>query len=378
MLLVTQALFIAGIAAIAGLEPSHHVVIADAEPNDTTDKLVTVPAPADAFILVGKLEQRAAPGCQPDTFMVLFDKLNSFVLTDDNDSNKGNGWASGLFAVTDADGFIDNGDGSRSLRIGITGRADGFDGNFNGLNQNSGHRQLGAFTVFVTYHDAGGAIIGQPFEYTDAFVSGAEAFYINDTVPQNAVSADLCIDNTVGEVPNCNDVDFYLLTDLVPFCEYCITTVGGLDDQCQPTDTLLGWFDKNMTLIDLDDESGPVPGYARLCVTADFDGKARIAVTGSGDEDFDGDLDGQLVNSGSQGLARAPIECPDFSKGHGVCGCYTLDIRVSGPHGDNNNQDPTEAQLEGAMRVGDINMDGVTNTADLGILLGNFGWLAAP
>ena len=375
MLLAAHALIALGAFAVAGIPSAEHVIIADTEPNDTKDTLVNVPAPAGRFILVGKLEKRYAQGCEPDTFMVLFDKLNHFIAAEDNSANKGNGWASGLFGVSDANGFIDNGDGTRSLRIGVTGRADGFDGNFNGLNQNSAHLQFGDFTLFVIFRDAAGAQVGPTLEYTDGFDIGAEAFYINHLVPPSATSADLCIDNTVGEILNCNDVDFFCIKDLVPLCEYCVTTVGGIDCECKPTDTLLGWFDKNMALIDLDDESGPVPGYARLCVTADIDGRARIAVTGSGDEDFDGYLDGQFFNTGAQGVGRAPTECPDFLKGHGVCGCYTLDIRVNHPHTDNEN--PDEAQLQNAMSHGDINLDGDTNTADLGILLGNFGWASS-
>jgi len=372
-----QTMTAIGVCATAGPQTGHAVVLADEEPNDTKDQLVVVPAPADPFILVGKLEKRFAPGCQPDTFMVLFDKLNNFVATDDNGSNKGNGWASGLFGVDDATGFINNGDGTRSLRVGVTGRADGFDANFNGLNQNSAHLQFGAFTLSITFRDAGGAPIGDTFEYTDEFQIGAEAFYINALVPPSAGSADLCIDNTVGEVLNCTDVDYYCLKDLVPFCEYAITTVGGIDCECRPTDTLLGWFDKNMNLIELDDESGPVPGYARLIVTAEVDGRARFAVTGSGDENFDGLRDGQLLNAGNQGVGRAPTECPDFAEGHGVCGCYTLDIRVSHAHGGGSDEgagEPSQSQLEQAMSHGDINMDGATDTADLGLLIGAFGW----
>ncbi|MCB9839063.1 MAG: hypothetical protein H6813_06965 [Phycisphaeraceae bacterium] len=372
MLLAASASIAVGAVAVAGFTGGAPVVIADHEPNDTSDSLENISAPAGDFVLVGKLEKRYAPDCEPDTFMVLFDKLNRFVASDDNGSNKGNGWASGLFGVSDAAGFIDNGDGTRSLRVGVTGRADGFDANFNGLNQNGPHGQLGAFTLYVTFRDASGAPIDETLEYTDEFAIGAEAFYINFIVPASAASADICIDNTVGKVLNCTDVDYLCLKDLVPLCEYCITQIGGIDCECRPTDALLGWFDKNMNLIALDDESGPVPGYARLCVVADIDGRARIAVTGSGDEDFDGYLDGQLLNAGGQGVVRAPAECPDYLRGHGVCGCYTLDVRVNHPHNDGT--DPDEAQLLNAMTHGDINMDGVTNTADLGILLGAFGW----
>jgi len=375
MLLAATAIAALGAGAPGGFtDPGTPVVIADIEPNDTTDALVHIEAPAGRFILVGKLEKRYSPGCEPDTFLVLFDKLNNFISTDDNSSNKGNGWASGLFGVGDANAFIDNGDGTRSLRIGITGRADGFDANFNGLNQNGPHGQLGDFTLYVTFRDAMGNPVGSALEYTDGFDIGAEAFYINYFVPAGAVTADLCIDNTVGEVLNCSDVDFFCLKDLVPLCDYCVTTVGGLDCECRPTDTLLGWFDKNMALIDLDDEGGPVPGYARLCVTADVDGRARLAVTGSGDADFDGFLDNQVLNTGAQGVGRAPAECPEYLKGHGVCGCYTLEVRVDHPHTDG--ADPDEAALLSAMSRGDINMDGATNSSDLGLLLGNFGWIS--
>ena len=54
----------------------------------------------------------------------------------------------------------------------------------------------------------------------------------------------------------------------------------------------------------------------------------------------------------------------------------TLDIRVNHPH--SGAEAPSEAQLADAMGHGDINMDGTTDTADLGALLGNFGWIRPP
>lgn len=60
----------------------------------------------------------------------------------------------------------------------------------------------------------------------------------------------------------------------------------------------------------------------------------------------------------------------------GDCRRYTLDIRVNHPH--SGAEAPSEAQLEDAMSHGDINMDGTTDTADLGALLGNFGWISSP
>ena len=50
--------------------------------------------------------------------------------------------------------------------------------------------------------------------------------------------------------------------------------------------------------------------------------------------------------------------------------------------GLHDNEEPTSddgdagaiQQMEEAMSHGDLNMDGKTDTADLGVLLGNFGW----
>ena len=60
----------------------------------------------------------------------------------------------------------------------------------------------------------------------------------------------------------------------------------------------------------------------------------------------------------------------------GACRRYTLDIRVNHPH--SGAEEPSKAQLEDTMSHGDINMDGKTDTADLGVLLGNFGWISPP
>ncbi|MCB9848877.1 MAG: hypothetical protein H6814_10735, partial [Phycisphaeraceae bacterium] len=62
--------------------------------------------------------------------------------------------------------------------------------------------------------------------------------------------------------------------------------------------------------------------------------------------------------------------------GHGTAGCYTLCVEVFTPHtGGGQTMDGDAAAIQGAMDHGDINMDGKTDTADLGILIGNFGWL---
>ncbi len=189
------------------------------------------------------------------------------------------------------------------------------------------------------------------------------------------------MDNSIPIDTVCWDVDWLYIIGLVPYCDYCITQVGGIDCECNPTDLLLGWFDKLPELIYSADGGGPIAEYANLCLVADVHGAAIVVVTGSGDEDFDGLADSQQ---------RAPVECPEAPPGHGVCGCWTLWINLfdyagHGPGGDEDEgagagdtggESGAEAQMVQALLHGDINMDGITNTADLGIMLGSFGWRA--
>jgi hypothetical protein len=367
------------------------------EPNDVCDPLdLEGSCSLHDFLLCGKyiddkLEKRIEQGCEPDTYLVLFNKLNAFLNSNDNGSNKGNGWASGLFGVDGTNGIVDNLDGTFSLRIGVTGRADGFDGNFNGLFQNGPHGQLGKFKLYVTFLDDegdplvnpilpnGAGISPNPVCYEDEFNSGAEAFHINYTLPFGTESVDICIDNVIACEELRNDVDFFCIDGLVPLCDYCITQIGGLDCECIPTATAIGWFDKSCTLIFKEQGNHPtIPGYTQLCVPADANGRILIAVSGAGDCDFNG-LDDALQDLGDP---RAPSICPEPTPGHGVAGCYTLCIEVVGDHGGTPPGDGGgtggEAVMQEALNHGDLNMDGVTNTADLGILIGNFGWIAAP
>jgi hypothetical protein len=53
-------------------------------------------------------------------------------------------------------------------------------------------------------------------------------------------------------------------------------------------------------------------------------------------------------------------------------------VYVVGVHDNNDSGDGGDsgALMQEALDNGDLNMDGVTNTADLGLLLGNFGWVS--
>ncbi|MCB9838313.1 MAG: hypothetical protein H6813_03160 [Phycisphaeraceae bacterium] len=338
-------------------------------PFDWTEVVI----PGDCTYINGDLEKREARYCEPDTYMVCFDKLNNIIDSDDNSSEYGNGWASGFWG---SQCFVDNGDGTRSLRLGVTGRPDGLDGVFNGLFQNGPHGQLGGFTVHVDFRNSQGATVAEE-TYVDEFVIGAEAFHINYAVPASATDVHVNIDNTTGTVEVRCDVDFFKLVNLVPLCDYCIEQIGGLNCECVPTDARLGWFDKSCTLILTEGEGGAVAGYAKLCAVADANGEINLAVSGEHDADFDG-LHDYLQDAWYDAQGRAPIECPEVKPGHGEAGCYTLKVYVTAPHSGSSNDGAGASGdavlMQNALDHGDLNMDGVTNTADLGILIGNFGW----
>ncbi len=348
--------------------------------------------------LSGLLEERVTPGCQPDTYIVLFNKENEIINANNNGSSIGNGKASGLFDITEANGLSEGNGSDLWLRIGVTGFPDGLIKPFNGYPQNGPHGQLGEFEMTITFYDAGGEIISpaivqdgegkdvvidNPYVYTNEFETGAEAFRINFQAPRAfqgggvTASASIEIDNSTGLDPLCEDVDFFKYTGLIPMMDYCVTAVGGLSKECTPIDLQLGWFDKQCDLLLLDCDSGP-SGVAMLCFVSDVNGEAIIGVTGKGDDDFDGYLvpppaplvDGRAVNG-----------CPDPTTDHGVCGCYTLCIMPIDPHTGNLVDRSVESiaveRITEAMHHGDMNMDGSTDTADLGMLMGRYGWSAS-
>jgi hypothetical protein len=396
----------------------------ETEPNNSPDTANCIEILSDCVFINGKLQPNEFPGCDPDTVLVAFDKQLNFLedasgvrLINDDDAAAGDGRGSALWDIP----LVPNGGpGTGStLRLGVTGSRDVFEGmggsngDFNGLFENVPHGQLGQFTLTVTFVDdmgdplpdpamlPDGSLVANPIEYVEEFRSGGEAFYLNFIAPVGADAAHAVVDNTTGRVEYCNDVDFFEFKNLIPGCPYCVIQVGGLDEQCQQTDGLLAWYDKDGAVILTDDNSGEGV-FASLCdpdlaVVADVNGVIRIAFTGSGDNNFNGLKDGPdeidyLTNNpayaieypglvptafdmgqhSGQALGRAvDLVCADPPPAHGVCGCYTLKVMLDANAHDD---PPFVLTIENAMSHGDINMDGITNTADLGIMLGSFGW----
>jgi len=394
----------------------------ETEPNNSMDTANCIEVLTDCVFVSGKLQSNEFPECDPDTVLVAFDKQVNFLEDDlgarfinDDGSPEGDGRASALWNVP----LVPSGDGTSTVRLGVTGKGDvvegmgGTNGDFNGLIQNAAHEQLGEFTLTITFVDdmdnplpspamlPDGSEIENPFTIVEEFQSGGDAFYFNLVAPVGADTAHAVIDNTTGRIDACNDVDFFVFKNLIPGCPYCVTQVGGLNDQCTQTDAMLAWYQKSGDIIISDDNSG-AGVYADLCdpdlpVVADINGEIHIAITGSGDDNFNGLLDGpdedqylldnpEYANdypglppmpamvSGGQTFSRAvDLVCADPPPAHGECGCYTIKIMLDVVAHDDPVQNLT---VDEAMQHADLNMDGITDTADLGILLGNFGWTA--
>jgi len=352
--------------------------------NDTYESREIVNVNDDyCFYLSGKLQKNEYPGRYPDTYLFMFDKQDNVVCEDDNSSSKGNGKASACYGVAP----IPNGDDEKAtVRRGVTGRPDGVDNMFNGLFFNAPHQQYGEAEVCVTYYDDGGAELDQDI-YLCTFVTGAEAFRINYVVPEGTATVDVEIDNTTETFDICNDVDFYQLEGLEAACDYVVTVIGGVQYDCTPNCAILGWYNKNGELVlpvaslPMSDR-GEGENYgqgAQLSVISDANGRIRFAVSGYGDEDFNGLDDEYQDEWENDGAAEArnvetpPVILPPV---HDCCTCYTLKVEWN-KHVDNG--EPNGAPSDETMLLlsnGDLNTDGRVNVIDLAMMLNNWGWTA--
>jgi len=161
----------------------------------------------------------------PDTVLVIFDEHDEFVCDingnaaiNDNGSILGDGRASALYDIGDPGefipGFINNFDGTRSLRFGVSGYPDVVQipcistfQTFDGLFSHFSHGEIGRFIVYIEYfNDTGSSIVVETFE--GEFVYGFEAIRFYSIVPELAVSASVVIDNDLIEACEPADLNF--------------------------------------------------------------------------------------------------------------------------------------------------------------------------
>ena len=315
--------------------------------------------------ITGKLEKREVPNCQPDTYLFLFDKFGNVVAQDNNSSPLGNGKASAVFGVAP----IPNGDDpGATVRIGLTGRPDGIDNVFDGLFFNSPHQQVGEASVFVTYFDGAGVMLGRD-EYVADFKTGLDAFRINYEVPAGTASVDVVVDNTTDMIEYAGDVDFYELDCFPAACDVRVKIVGGMDYDCESIPLVIGWFDKNGNLVRCSTETTD-DGFAFIDVISDINGRVRLAISGAGDCDFDGLADGAM--SPVRSIETPCVELPEY---HGVSGVYVFCWEVI-KHGETEPGGGEGSPEFLMLSSGDLNLDGGVDVIDLAILINNWGWTA--
>jgi hypothetical protein len=168
------------------------------------------------------------------------------------------------------------------------------------------------------------------------------------------------------------DVDYYRVTGLEPGSVYEATIVAGMTPDHVFTDTMLGWFVDDGRAVAVDDNSGPLLGYSKVSFSADGSGAATLAVTGHGDDDFNGIMDPsmpyEMFGFGDYQLsialveqAEGPLERRADFNSDGIVDTADLSVMIAG------------FGLSIDEHRADLNGDGVVDTADLGMLLGVFG-----
>lgn len=417
--------------AVPQARPLH--TFCEVEDNDTWDRAQVLDAnvaaavsgvqqPVDCFFVTGKLQMDYIWDIEPKCALRAYAKPQP-ARTSTGQAIPGQTYepilASSNVGVIDS--LTPNDD--NTVRLAVASLMDAFDGTVNGLSQNGPHNERGEVTVELFINRSASQLDGVTPDqsYVFRFKSGTDALRLAFIAPGAQYVTVRCRQNT-GTVGVCYDTDFYRIVGLVPGNPYCITVVGGVTDRCTKTDTVLGWYDKQGYRIGgddgfNDDHAGTV--YPEICVYADVDGSIWFAISGKGDEDFDGLLDAtedqyfdflalvavrhgfvaayrqgaSVTDASAADVIRyprafvdrfgetvtfwedpryaalfAPGAPPEAHVAHGVCGSYCIKVQ---PAEHTSGGQPPVGQT-GAARA-DINNDGVINASDLALLLSYWG-----
>jgi len=310
-----------------------------------------------------------------------------------------------------------------SIRLGVAALFDAEDGTINGLAAKGLHGETGEVTICVDFDsEADLREEVESFEYTFEFQEGREALRLAYIAPEGAQSAEVvCKENAQKEVAY--DVDYYDVGGLRDDGQstYCLSVIGGLDVDCELTDTLIGAFDNNGLLLGtpqdrrINDDGPNLAPYSELCVLADSSGRLRFAVTGGGERadrnfnglydaeeidyflfleenGFDSDDDptyiedsffpgqnyvpgaslknsveaGDVIRLNREDFDESGFACPPD---HGVAGDYCIKVRFV-----EHTEDEADSPFNGFTAASvDFNQDGVVNGTDLATLISFWG-----
>jgi hypothetical protein len=159
------------------------------------------------------------------------------------------------------------------------------DADFDGLDDGSGspHDQFGAFEGFTQYYDESGGFIGGNYLGFYEFLNGDEVFFGTEFPPPNAVTYDIYLDNSVGDNCQCGDVDFQVVTGLIPGAAYEIRVTDA------DFDSILQTYDeKGIPLQFNDDDPDAGCCLSVITETADASGAVYFAISEIEDSGFGG------------------------------------------------------------------------------------------
>ncbi len=231
------------------------------EPNETFATATVAPAGVLVF------SDTLTPGSPlpPNTFLGAADDGGFVYEVDDDSSIYGDGFASGL-------NVLDVNSGG-SIDLAVTGSGDDF---FFG-----DHNQFGAYTVHVDVYDSFGDFLES---FTDertlsaGFVDAFSYFDFN----WSGGSYDVHLDNLTGATGG--DVDFFKFNGLAPGATFTAQTA---DPTSSEVNTILGWFDADGSVLQIDDDgAGDLLSLISGVVPAS--GSLVFAVSGKGDVDLTG------------------------------------------------------------------------------------------
>jgi hypothetical protein len=233
------------------------------EPNDSFGERTVLGAG------VLSVDDTLTPGfvSYPDTYLGTLGFFGNIEFEDDDSSEYGDGYASGLSGIPiNPGGTID---------FLVTGCCDtNFTGN---------HSYSGEFEVIVDVFDFFGDYVETLNEFRMLQPGVVEEFdFLGD---ENWIdgSYNINIDNTVGS-PSASDIDYFTFTGLTSGSNFS----AEVTDATSGFDSILGWFDGTGNLIESDDNDG-FENLSLINGVVPANGQLTFAVTGFNDVGFVGD-----------------------------------------------------------------------------------------